>query len=98
MVSWEPVKQTKLLSEKSYGKRESEGNKALRIPQKLVFIFHSPILPSPNSTSHHVFFPARVWKKKTNKQTKKKNDKKQQQQQHEMNPGLRSTKAYVLLI
>ena len=83
MVSWEPVKLTKPLSKKSDGKRESEGNKALRIPQKLVFIFHSPILPSAYSISHQVFFPTRVKKKK------KKN---------EMNPGLRSTKAYVLLI
>ena len=83
MVSWEPVKLTKLLSKKTYGKRESEGNKALRIPWKLVFIFHSPILPSAYSISHQVFFPTRVKKKK------KKN---------EMNPGLRSTKAYVLLI
>ena len=85
----EPVKLTKLLSKKSDGKRESEGNKALRIPQKLVFIFHSPILPSACPISHQVFFPARV---------KKKNQQQQQQQKNEMNPGLRSTKAYVLLI
>ena len=91
MVSWEPVKLTnKLLSKKSYGKRESEGNKALRIPQKLVFIFHSPILPSAYPISHQVFFPARVKKKKQQQQ--------QQQKKNEMNPGLRSTKAYVLLI
>ena len=86
----EPVKLTKLLSKKSDGKRESEGNKALRIPQKLVFIFHSPILPSAYPISHQVFFPARVKKKKKQQQ--------QQQQKNEMNPGLRSTKAYVLLI
>ena len=84
----EPVKLTKLLSKKSDGKRESEGNKALRIPQKLVFIFHSPILPSAYPISHQVFFPARV----------KKKNQQQQQQKNEMNPGLRSTKAYVLLI
>ena len=89
MVSWEPVKLTKPLSKKSDGKRESEGNKALRIPQKLVFIFHSPILPSAYPISHQVFFPARV---------KKKKKQQQQQQKNEMNPGLRSTKAYVLLI
>ena len=68
----EPVKQTKLLSKKSDGKRESEGNKALRIPQKLVFIFHSPILPSAYPISHQVFFPARVKKKTTTTTTTKK--------------------------
>ena len=56
----EPVKLTKLLSKKSDGKRESEGNKALRIPQNLVFIFHSSILPSAYPISHQVFFPARI--------------------------------------
>ena len=70
----EPVKLTKLLSKKSDGKRESEGNKALRIPQKLVFIFHSPILPSAYPISHQVFFPARVKKKKTTTTTKKRNE------------------------
>ena len=84
----EPVKQTKLRSKKSDGKRESEGNKSLRIPQKLVFIFHSPILPSAYPISHQVFFPARV--KTTTTTTTTKNN--------EMNPGLRSTKAYVLFI
>ena len=41
----EPVKQTKLLSKKSDGKRESEGNKALRIPQKLVSFSTRPFYP-----------------------------------------------------
>ena len=68
----EPVKLTRLLSKKSDGKRESEGNKALRIPQKLVFIFHSPILPSAYPISHQVFFPARVKKTTTTTTTTKK--------------------------
>ena len=68
----EPVKLTKPLSKKSDGKREYEGNKALRIPQKLVFIFHSPILPSAYPISHQVFFPARVKKKRKTKHKKQK--------------------------
>ena len=79
----EPVKLTKLLSKKSDGKRESEGNKALRIPQKLVFIFHSPIYPRliPFLTK---FSSPPGLKKKTKKQQQ------QQQQQKKRNESLSS--------
>ena len=85
----EPVKLTKLLSKKSDGKRESEGNKALRIPQKLVFIFHSLIYPRLIPFLTKFSSPPGI---------KKKQQQQQQQQKTEMNLCLRSTKAYVLLI
>ena len=86
----EPVKQTKLLSKKSDGKRESEGNKALRIPQKLVSFSTRPFYPRLIPFLTKFSSPPGLKKKKQQQQ--------QQQQQNEMNPGLRSTKAYVLLI
>lgn len=74
MVSREPVRLTKLLSKKSDGKRESESNKALGIPQKLVFIFHSPILFSAYPISRTKFSSSPGFKTK-NKKTKKQRKK-----------------------
>ena len=72
----EPVKQTKLLSKKSDGKRESEGNKALRIPQKLVSFSTRPFYPRLIPFLTKFSSPPGLKKKKTTTTTttKKRNE------------------------